>query len=236
MVIRKLNDKGLEEFGGQLFELRAGSRAELDLGFLAHSSTSLAFADIDLSNERFATKLEIARYLVDALDLRNNRAYYYDVGLWSWLAAYYFDLVCPLNNGVRSVKAQARYVLADPKNWRRYYRHLLAFPSRLYCDLGDLSVPFLSSPIHIWGDVHEQLAAYQNIATNRGLIGAAIKLYWDETSRKIKRGASSKGRGSARRFSDVIGQFELTYDLNGMQSDEVLQLLPETEFGRWQSS
>src|SRR5690606_8981835 len=94
--------------------------------------------------------------------------------------------------GQRRAKADTSYILAEPRNWKRYYRHLLACPVRLYCELGELATPFLEAPVPVWREFHEQLTAYQNIATNKSLIAAATKLYWDPSKNTVKKGASSK--------------------------------------------
>jgi len=68
---------------------------------------------------------------------------------------------------------------------------------------------------------------------------AAVKLYVKQTGDywSLKRGAAdSKGKrpGSLRRLITVIDQFSLTYDLYGMNDDEILDLLP-SEFERWRN-
>jgi hypothetical protein len=64
---------------------------------------------------------------------------------------------------------------------------------------------------------------------------AVTKLYYDPIAGGHKRGASSKKNGGARRFTAVLGQFDLTFDFYGMTSDQILELLPN-EFGRFRSS
>lgn len=234
MYINRLNDNGIIEFRNQLQELRLGTRHQLETSFLNDEKFISPFEEeIEIENIEFANKNDISTYLVDKLSLNNNKQLYYDVGLWTYLSVFYFHLLCPSDkSGNINIKADARYILADPKNWTRYYRHLLACPARLLCELGNLSDSFLASPIHIWGDFHEQLTAYQDIATNKPLIETANVLYWDTSALRLKKGAGSKGGGSPRRFSDIVGQFELTYDLNVMKSPDILTLFP-SEFNRW---
>lgn len=234
MYIKRLNDDGITEFRNQLQELRSGTRFQLDISFLNDEKLVSNFEEeVEIEKIRFSNKNQISKYLVDKLYLNNNKHLYYDIGLWTYLSVFYFYLLCPVDrNGNTNVKADARYILADPKNWTRYYRHLLACPSRLLCELDNLSESFLASPIHIWGDFHEQLTAYQDIATNKPLIETANVLYWDNKALQLKKGSGSKGAGSPRRFSDIVGQFELTYDLNVMKSPDILTLFPN-EFNRW---
>jgi hypothetical protein len=237
MLLRTLNEKGLEEFKNQLDELRIGTRHNLNKDFLTHSDFSIPFeTEIDFEYKHFENKLELITYLCIKLQLRNNKNLYYDRGMWSWLAGFYFELLTTVSKeGSRKVNEDAKYILTEPKNWRKYYRHLLASFARIYCELEELSVPYLSYPISIWSDLHEQLFAYQQIATNKPLIAAANKLYWDEKNQKIKRGAGSSGPGTPRRFSAVVGQFEMTFDLNAMNDENILSLFPMQEFKKWES-
>lgn len=237
MFVRILNTDGIEEFLNQISEIRSGARLTLDRAFLSDESFSEPFESIiEIESKGFINKQEIISYLCSKLDLSKNKQLYYHRGLWSWLAAYYFDILTSTNkDGHINVREDAKYVLMEPKNWRRYYRHLLASFARIYCELDYLSEPFLSYPIPIWSDFHEQLFAYQQIATNKPLIAAANRLYWDDTNQKIKRGAGSSGAGTPRRFSAIVGQFEVTYDLNDMSPDDILSLFPEQEFNKWQS-
>lgn len=234
MKVRTLNEDGINEFLNQLQEIKVGDRQSLNIQTLNEKKFSEVFeSDIDVDHSEFKNKYEIIKYLCDVLDLKNNKDLYYHRGLWSWLGAFYFDQLTSVKDGRRKVNENAKYVLVEPKNWRRYYRHLLASFARVYCELGDLAMPFLSYPIPIWSDLHEQLLAYQQIATNKPLIAAANKLYWDYSTLKIKKGAGSSGAGTPRRFSAIVGQFELTYDLNAMDFTDILSLFPSREFNKW---
>lgn len=237
MIIRTFNDNGLEEFLKQLQEIKSGVRKDLNKEILTERSLSDSFEpSIEIDVITFSSKKEIIEYLCSKLDLKNNKHLYYHRGLWTWLAAFYFDILTSIGkDGKRKINEEAKYILMEPKNWRRYYRHLLASFARVYCELGDLATPFLSYPIPIWSDFHEQLFAYQQIATNKPLIAAANRLYWDSENHKIKTGAGSSGAGSPRRFSAIVGQFEMTYDLNAMSEDGILYLFPEQEFKKWSS-
>ncbi|MGN6268052.1 MAG: hypothetical protein ACTHM5_20410 [Ginsengibacter sp.] len=237
MIIRIFNEKGIDEFRKQLQEIRIGARHDLNTDFLTNKDFTTCFEnDVEIEEMPFKNKQEIIEYVCEKIQLKNNKQFYYNRGLWTWLAAFYFKSLTTTKNGKRQVLAEARYVLMEPKNWRRYYRHLLASFARLYCELGSLAIPYLSYPLPIFSDLHEQLLAYQQIATNKPLIEAANKLYWDVKNLKIKKGAGSKSAGSPRRFSDMVGQFELTFDLNAMDHNDILSLFPQQEFKKWESA
>jgi hypothetical protein len=238
MIIKCFNEKGIDEFRRQLNEIKIGLRKDLDRNILANEELIFSYKEnIEIELSEFVTKKDISVYLSNKLNLALNKSLYYDSNLWSWLTAFYFEVVCPKNSsGNRKINEEAKYILTDPKNWRRYYRHLLACSAKLHCELGELANPFLASPIHIWGDFHEQLTAYQSIATNKPLIQAAGDLYWDSKQGKLKKGSGSKGAGTPRRFSDIVGQFELTYDLNAMPSEDILGLFPDFEFKKFNTA
>ena len=90
----------------------------------------------------------------------------------------------------------------------------------------------LCQPLDSPGDVVEQLASRQELVTNPGIIGLVTKLYVDMDTKRPKRGAGGKGGGSARRLSDVLEQFDLTWDLYAASADELVNVMPR-EFERF---
>jgi len=104
----------------------------------------------------------------------------------------------------------------------------------LFAELDGLSKIYLAGPPYRHGDLLEQLASRQEIATNKGIVEAATILYWDDQKNTIKKGARNKtGPGILRRFiKDIIPQFQMTYDLNSMNGEGLISLLP-AEFNEW---
>jgi len=168
-----------------------------------------------------ADPIEAAKYFSDRF--AGVRDVDHNVGLWSWLALFYFDELCPPDaSGQRQVREDARYIPGT--GWRRYYRHLLAAPLRVYRSHGDNAGLLLLDPVDKLGDIWEQLASRQEIITNLGILGTATLLYLDTKKDRPKRGAASTKRkpGTLRRFVDLIQQLDLTYDLYSMQPTEIL--------------
>lgn len=235
--VRAFNDAGLNAFKEHLANIKFH---DLNTVFPFDSLFKEEFT-IELSEEYFIEKKDFedkfsaAKYLNDVFQLRGNKTLYYNVGFWTWLSAFYFEIVCPLEkDGKRKPGQEARHVLQDPKNHYTYYRHLLAGPARIYSELGDTGRIFLSGPLSKRGDIVEQLQAYQNIGLNKGIVEAADILYWDNTKNKLKKGAGSSGPGTPRRFVKVINQFGLTFDLNALDGQSIIQLFPH-EFNRFMS-
>jgi hypothetical protein len=235
--IRAFNQEGLNEFERIVTEIRNGTIDEVpgDLVFDDNYSSALKPV-VNIQFVEYKNKNELIPYIVECLDLKSNKDMYFNTGLWTWLAAFYFDNICPVDGrGNRKVNESAFYVLRDPKNYTKYYRHVLAYPSRVLSELEGSSQIFLIGNFSKRGEITEQFGAYQEIALNKGIIDAANILYWDNADKKLKRGAAGKGAGSARRLVRIIRQYQLTYDLNSMPGKEIVALLPN-EFSKWNNN
>jgi len=231
--IRKFNEKGIERFQTFLQESRNGITEPIPEDLIMSGYLSdIYYPDIFIESKKFDLKNEFIHYVFNTLN-QNHEIQFHNSGLWTWLSAFFFDSICPLVNGKRKVQAEARYVL-NIENWNRYYRHLIATPVRLLSELDGHSKIYLTGAPYRHGDLLEQLASRQEIATNKGIVEAATILYWDEEKNDIKKGARNKtGKGILRRFTrDIIPQFQMTYDLNSMDGEEILNLLPK-EFEGW---
>jgi hypothetical protein len=90
----------------------------------------------------------------------------------------------------------------------------------------------LYGPPSIMGEVVEQLASRQELITNKAVVAAATKLYFDRGKDSPRRGFGGKGPGSPRRLADLLNQLDLTWDLYAMSDDEVMAKLP-SEFDRF---
>lgn len=232
--VREFNGAGLNEFERIIGEIKNGNLKSIPEVLLYSEDVTSSYEPIiNIDRVDLKNKNELIPYLSKQLDLRNNKHLYFNKGLWSWLAAFYFDNICPSDgNGKRKINETAFYVLRDPKNYTKFYRHLLAYPSRVYSELEDSSKIFLIGSFAKRGEVTEQFGAYQEIALNKGIIEAANIMYWDNETKNLKRGAAGKGGGSARRLVRIIRQYQMTYDLNSMKGSEIVELLPK-EFEKW---
>ena len=191
---------------------------------------------MELVEERLSTRrAEAARRLNEILGDPPPLDIFGDVGLWAWLTLFYIDSVMPVDQkGARPVKALARYI-PDGADYRRYYRHPLAGPYRVYRAHRDdsdraaiLLCPSLSTP----GDVVEQLVARQELITNPVVVQVATSLYYDPVSGTAKKGAGDKAGESARRLASVPDQFDVTWDLFAMPWKDLMTKLPK-EFPRF---
>jgi hypothetical protein len=234
-LLRVLNEAGIDGFSNYLQSLRDGSIAPPPFHLLTDDQTSDPIdSDVVLQQQTFSDSFAFGEYLAGTLKHMNRTEMVFNHALWSWLALYFFDQVCPEVNGKRSVLEDAVYILADTFNHRRYYRHLVRTPWLAVEENGPCAKVLLKTRGGgKRSDIFEQLAARQTIFGNKTIIAGAYKLYFDEIAELPKRGASGKGPGSPRRLVSFIQQIDLTYDLMACTADQFIGLLPK-EFAKFQ--
>jgi len=231
--IKRFNPQGIERFRTFLENARHGEIDPFPEEILDSPYHTNGIRTIDIIESKiFDSKADLIKY-IHSLVANLDKIQFNDTGLWTWLAAFFFESICPIKNDKRKVQEDSKYIL-NVEHWGRYYRHLIAAPLRLFNELGELSKIYLVGVPAKHGDFMEQLASRQELATSFGIVEVATFLYWDEDKENIKRGARNKtGPGVLRRLTrDIIPQFQMTYDLNSMNGQEILELLP-SEFDSW---
>jgi hypothetical protein len=236
MKIRRLSDAGIERFGVFLDSLKTEAPEPFPNEIMSNTDMSeLVQPEIEIEQRNFINRFEVAEYLNQVLAEAEIPNIERDRGLWAWLAMFYFDQLCPPeSSGQRKPGERARWILAVG-DFRKYYRHLLAGPYRIYRahrDNPSRAFALLCTPAHRPGDIAEQLASRQELVTNTGVMEAATTLYVDDETEKPKRGAAGRGPGSARRLADVLNQFDVAWDLYSMETEDLIKILPD-EFDRF---
>jgi hypothetical protein len=233
--LRRLNETGIAKFSEYLREGATGTRP---VHLLVHPDTSEPLADsIKLVQHDYPNRYEFGRDLAMRLGSLDPSVISNDRGLWTWLALYLFEQLCPPGaDGKRKIDKQYRYILSS--DYRHYYRHLVRTPWQLSRDHGPNSRFLLlatndgADPLRRHGDILEQLGGTQGIIRSRPIIAEASRLYSDPLSGRPRKGAAGKGGGSIRRFSRVLRQLDLTFDPEYMPLGGLSALLP-TEFDIW---
>jgi len=238
MKLHRFNEEGIKEFADFLDALEVNPGIPIPNQLLTNPALALPVsASEEIQNITFKNRLDFAQHLDRILSTVTGCDVEADVGLWSWITLLYFDQVCPAeSNGFRKIRERARYIPAV-SNFRKYYRHLLAGPYRVYRahrNAPETALILLCGPLHRPGDIVEQIVARQEIITNPNAVALATKIYYDTETGSFRRGAASKGKGSARRLADVMNQFDVTWDLYWMTSENLLQKLPD-EFENFRS-
>ena len=232
MKVARLNESGIATFAGWLETLKQGGSVQAPTSLLGNPAATEPLAiQVEIEQRTFATRFEAAEHLFDRFTAAGLTDVDRDRGLWAWLSLFYFDSVCPIGKGgIRKPGAQPRHI-PEPGNFRRYYRHLLGGPYRIYRAHRDdpkRAMALLCQPVNLPGDVVEQLASRQEVVTNPGILDLATKLYVSTTTQRLK----PRADGSARRLIDVLGQFDLTWDLYASTGAELAAVMPK-EFAKF---
>ncbi|MEX1027056.1 MAG: hypothetical protein WD049_03475 [Candidatus Paceibacterota bacterium] len=235
MKIRRLTQVGIERFDAFLRSLGTDAPYPRPLGLLTDERTSAPVEfDREIEDRGFATRLDAAKYVAERF-ANVGSDIIHDQGLWSWLSLFYFDRICPKKNGVYVPGERARWIPATTEH-RRYYRHLLAGPYRIYNgnrDDPERAMLFLYGPLGIVGHFYYQIVSRQELITNRTVVRVATELYYDSGQQQQRRGAQTHGKpGTVFRFVAFLNQLDTTWDLYSMSVDELLERLP-SEFDRF---
>lgn len=193
--------------------------------------------EIFVSPRSFENRYELASYFNNLFCKERSCVFSSierDTGLWAWLSLMFFDAISKRADDETWKGGNIANWIPHFQDWKRYYRHLLAGPSRIYnAHIADPEITrvILINPPDTPGEVYEQLAARMQHATNPAVLKAAARLYLNRDGR-YKRGAAGKGAGSARRLALVLAQLDVTWDLYSLSEEEIIDMLPG-EFSRF---
>jgi hypothetical protein len=185
----------------------------------------------------FSNRFAMGEHLHQNLPADLSRVQYSNVGLWAWISAVYIEqLLEPRKKGDgHNLWSSYRYI-PIPFQKFRYYRHLAFMSFWMHRRMGeDVARFFLSQPVYSHSDTVEQMYTQdRDFLASKGLVQAAVEMYLDPASGRIKRNALGKSTpGSARRLATKIAkQLQMNYDLHSLTKDEVFSLLPD-EFASW---
>lgn len=236
MKLRRLTPTGSESFATYLSQLRDDPKLPPPVWLLEDDKASVPVADIEVTERVFANRLAAASFLYELFEAAELTNVDRDAGLWTWLTLFYFDQVCPPKKGKerKAFKEEFRYIPAMA-NFQKYYRHLLYGPYVIFSQHRseiERASALLIGPVDVSNDVIEQIASRLEYVANPDLVSAVTKLYVDPEKQDYKYGAKGSGKGSPRRLATVLQQFDLTFDISGMNSTAILELLP-SEFDRF---
>ena len=225
MKLRRFNETGIARFAEFL---SSPSNSEEQLMQLLQDAelSEVVSVDIDVETVEFTNRLVLGEYLFSLFENAPIVGLDNDRGIWSWLAAFFFEQLSP------PIGERARWIPSG--DYRKYYRHLLAGPYKIYRahrDNPQRALAILATNPSSPGDIAEQLASRQEIVTSKPLMEVATRLYIGPNDTP-KRGAAGRGPGSARRLAQVLNQLDLTWDLYSLPPDKLLDMLP-VEFDRF---
>jgi hypothetical protein len=125
MELRRFNNKGIEAFREALSVCRENPSKDIPNEMLTSDElTSVVTPRIHVQQIPFKTKRDAAVYFHNAFVNFPEQTLLDDSGLWTWLSLFFFEIVCPKQNGLRKVRNDYTYVY-EAGSMRHFYRHLL---------------------------------------------------------------------------------------------------------------
>lgn len=232
--LRRFTRDGMAEFSRRLEAIKAGLGGDIDDRLtLNRAWTELVQPTIQIERPTFQTKREAGAYLARVLNPVRGPGAAVDPGMWTWLSAWFFDSLCPLDSsGVRNVKAEPHYVMSLADG-RGRSEHLL-FTSTVVYELAPESKLILEGPITSLAREGHEIGGRLSLLRIRAMPALLDRLYWDDSKNRVKPGASSPGYpGNFRsRLHRRVDRLARTYDLTDLSADRLLQLLGD-EFKGW---
>ena len=236
-MLRRLTESGILRFSAFLDSLSTERPESYPEDLLEHpEDAALIEPRVEVDQIKFGNRFEAAAYLDERFSAARLHGIEGDTGLWAWLALFFFEQLCKQDGEGNYRPGELARWIPENDNYRKYYRHLLRGPFSIFSahkEDPSRAMALLCGPLQEPGDVVEQLSARQELVTNAGVIRTATILYYDSEKKKLRRGSGGRGPGSARRLADLLNQFDVTWDLYGMTSENLLKLLPR-EFERFQ--
>jgi len=231
MHLRIFNAGGIAHLEKYLQSVRSGGRDVLNRRESILNNPDLSDvvrrdSPVFLENNEFANTTQAMQYLHGKLSgITGVGVIGKNAGLWAWLALFYFNQLCSVNErGECSVGVSARWI--PDFQHSRHFHHLLLGPYLCYLPFRDnpeRARVLLSHRLNREGVGVMGIGSRQELVTSDAVVEAAGDLYVGEDG-KFKRGVT--GKDGIRRFVEVMQQFALTWDLYSMPKETLLDMLP----------
>jgi hypothetical protein len=232
--LRRFTRDGIAEFERRLEAIKAGERGDIDDHLtLNREWTEMVQPTIEIERPAFQTKRDAGSYLSQILKPVRGPGAAVDPGMWTWLSAWFFDSLCPMDaSGARSIKASPHYVMSL-SDGRGRSEHLL-FTSTVVFELAPETKIILEGPISSLTREGHEIGGRLSLLRIREMPALLDRLYWDNATNRVKQGASSPDYpGNFRsRLHRRVDRLTRTYDLTDLPADRLLQLLGD-EFKAW---
>ena len=245
--LRAFNDEGRKQWAFYVESLKTNASASMSATLLTDPALSKVIGQtadgiaIQVSDLNQCDKMVFSKTIAELTDPLVKARLSKDSwpGIWDWLAARYFDIICPPDNsGKRKIRQSEWYVLSEAFN--RQYKHRVAGPVDVIRRHGDaarlllISTQQSVSPDSL-SQMEDEVASRQDIFSSHSAVALLNRMYWDPIKQSQRRGSVSNKMlpGSIRRFAAIFDQLERTYDIPVTSANALANLLPQREFGRW---
>lgn len=228
MIVRRFRESGIQLFKAFLARARLDPGTPIPQELLEDECvTEVVEPRIDIEWRNLVTKADAANQLGNLFAPLMEADVANDAGLWTWLSLFYFDVVCPPKKGVRKIRNDYSYVF-EPKNSRHFYRHLLFIAWRILRVAPEHNRLLLCSSVSSLDKVTSEVMKRLFLTRIPCIFEVLDRLYWDENKGRPRVGITRptiKPGDLVHRFPIRVRQLEMTYDLNSLNADQLIQLL-----------
>jgi hypothetical protein len=229
MRLRQFNKTGIEAFGKFLASCREAPTESVPTDLIeSDEHTTLVSHEIEVEPRNFSSRRAAADYFHNVLSPLSADVVRKDAGMWTWLSLFYFDQICPIVNGNRTVRNDYTYIYM-PDESRYFYRHLLFIAWQVVRIAPEHNRLFLDLPVNRLDRITEEVTKRLYLTRIPCLFELLDRLYWDTASNRPAKGIVSPNKVSAgdlmHRFPTRIRQLEKTYDLQTLDANQLLEIL-----------
>ena len=179
-----------------------------------------------LHDRKYDMGMEVCRVAGD--DISTLMA---DASAWAWLSLFFHESTIEKRKSGKWFTGARNRHLVEQIAGRRYdqsHRHLVKGAATNVSRFGEHATVLMGPS---WGmsKIEEQIMSRKvdpPLAFLPEIVKALHNIYWDVEADDIKAGASGDGGGSIMHIEDLIGQFDLTYDISHLVSDKLISMLP----------
>lgn len=229
MNLRQFNEEGIAAFRKFLAECREKPETPAPREMLEDGRfTAQVAPTIVVDDQEFASRKGAAEYLNSTLSPLSDQMLLASSGIWTWLSLFFFDAVCPAEDGKRQTKVDSYYVY-EAHDSRYARRHLLCFAWRVLKIAPRYNRLLLAGKVSGIDKVAETVLARLFLIRIPAIFEVLDRLYWDKEKDMPRRGIANFSRVTpgdlVHRLPIRIRQLEKTYDLISLNADQIIDLL-----------
>lgn len=227
--IRSFNEVGLQYF----VSIMDGSNPAGQIDPLDASLSAPVAGTAAITIAEFSSRKEMAKEICRAFGSSKPESFQHEAGIWTWLTWILREQLFDRDRETGQLKVGEEWVWnpARPNQYQKAQRHKVRLPVVIWSTLGQDADHLLHGPVKNPGELVAQLTSQQDMLAP-AFQKLCRKLYFDDVRGCVKRGAAGSGLGSARRLARIRKQLDITWDMSGLDTEAISNLLP-SEFAKF---
>ncbi len=181
----------------------------------------------------FPNRKAMAEAICNAFGSQRPESLQHETGIWTWLTWVLREQLFDRDTKTGQLKVGEEWVWnpAKPDQYQKAQRHKVRLPVVVWATLGSDADHLLHGPGKNPGELIAQLTSQQDMLAP-SFQRLCRKLYFNDATKKVKKGAAGAGAGSARRLARIRKQLDITWDMSDLDTDAIAKLLP-AEFDKF---